>query len=64
MDPGPTYVLIVFACIIGVVISFVIFKESDNPLVGVAIAALVTMAGLAYGVEVNKREKEKNGATA
>lgn len=59
MDPGPTYVLIVAMCIIGVLSSFVIFKDSGNPNIPIIIGALVSLAGLAYGVSV----KVKNDGT-
>jgi hypothetical protein len=61
VDPGPTYVLITAMCIIGVLASFVIFKDSGNPNIPIIIGAIVSLAGLAYGISV--KVKHDNGKT-
>ena len=54
MDPGPTYVLIVAMSILGVVISFAMFLNSENQMIPIFIAAISTLAGYAYGYQVGK----------
>lgn len=57
LDSGPTYVLIVAMCIVGVLASFVIFKDSGNSNVPIIIGAIVSLAGLAYGLKVKEDGK-------
>lgn len=57
MDPINVYMLIVAMVIIGIIITLVVFLNSENALVGVAIAGIITLAGLAYGIEVRNNAK-------
>ena len=63
MDPGPTYVLIVGMCILGVVITFALFLNSENQMLPIFIAAISTLCGYAYGYQAGVKAgvKQANG---
>jgi hypothetical protein len=48
----PWWVVIVAMSVIGMLTAMVIFTKSDNPIVSVAIAGLITLAGIVYGIQV------------
>jgi len=51
-------VLVISICIIGLLGVFVSVQESENPIIPIAIAAIITISGYAY---LKEKEDSLNG---
>ena len=56
---APWWVIIVGMSLISMLTAMVIFSKSEDPIVSVAIAGIITLCGIVYGLQVRA-----NGKTA
>jgi len=52
----PWWVVVVAMCMIGVLTAIAVFTNSENPILSIAIAGLITLAGITYGLDLKVKQ--------
>lgn len=55
-DQLPWWVVVVAMVLIAMLTGIAIFTGSENPILSIAIAGLITLAGIAYGLNLKVKQ--------